>query len=194
MGSLIGVTGLRYVHAFSNGQRGYYVRLPCPIKIGRAITKDFSSQSIPLRTLRKTAREWRDSTYFSLYGHKIPTRIVHRKQSNNRATAIPGVRRDTKTQKHKVGEKIYIYRVTYYIAEVWLESGSNGQRPRKSRSKIFSVRKYGEDKALELAIEWRKEMERRMLIDGPEKFEIWWKTVARNVAQRVEAQDLPSAL
>ena len=177
MGSKVGKTGLRYLGNFGDGKRGYFVRIPCPINVGKYVTKDFSSASLALRTLLAKARAWRDDTYLSLYGRKIPDRTIHRKQANNRATAMPGVRRQTKNHFTRIGERKYSYKITYYIAEIWLVPGLDGQRSRKSRSKVFSIRKYGEDAACGLAIKWRKEMETRLLHDGPEKFEKWWKTV-----------------
>lgn len=47
------------------------------------------------------------------------------------------------------------HHVPVILAEVWLQPSRNGERPRSSRSRLFSIAKYGEDRALELAKAWR---------------------------------------
>lgn len=177
MGSLIGSTGLRYIGQFGNGKRGFYVRIPCATDANKIIRKEFSSSSLSMSELRKKAISWRDKTYLEQYGHPVPKQLIHRKQTNNASSSLPGVRRHSKKMSRTIAGRTYTYSVTFWIAEVWLEPGCNGERSGKSRSKIFTIRKYGDDGAFSLATKWRVEMVKRLLVGGEAGFEKWWKTV-----------------
>ena len=134
----VGKTKQKYIQAFGKEKHGFFVRIPLPGKKTFA-SKEFGSRQYKQAELLKQARAWRDEKYFALYGHKILNRTVHKRQSNNRATGIPGVRHQIKTVHQRVGDRIYTYQLDYYIAEVWLEPGRDGERSSKSRSKIFSA-------------------------------------------------------
>ena len=53
----------------------------------------------------------------------------HVRQANSQ-TGVPGVRRTARRIRRR-HDKNTFYEVTVYIAEVWLEPGRDGKRPRK---------------------------------------------------------------
>lgn len=141
---------------------GYLVRIPKPDK-GFTHKTLRLTDSTDIETLRIEAIKWRDATYYDLYGTRVPIRTFHKQQKNNSTNAI-GVRKTIKIVKKKLKSGgIAEYKIPCFIAEVWLEPGKDGKKPSKSRSKIFSIKKYTEPRASQLAEEWRKNQEKQLM-------------------------------
>jgi len=130
----------------SESTHGYQVRLP--IK-GKQVSKFFSDGVYGgKRASKKEALEYRDKRCKSL---KIPMnnlRIIHRRDSRNSSGHV-GVSILWRT----VGD----YQHKYYVASWTPKPG----HPQKRKS--FSATKYGDKKALQMAINYRKKMEKDIL-------------------------------
>lgn len=152
--------------AARNGRgEGWMVQIPLPEGMsapGRVRTVRRSFLSGPLDEALQRAIAWRNRWYELLYGGPVPMRTFHRQQANGQ-TGVPGVRRMVKRNR-KNGR---VHEVEVYIAEVWNIPGRNGERPRQTRSRLFPVRKYGEDEAFRLACEWRRDAQARLARGEP---------------------------
>jgi hypothetical protein len=141
-----------YITPLTTPRPGYRVAIPKPGGgfAYRILTR--ATTAAPLRA----ARQWRDETYSQLYQSPIPTRLFHKRQSNS-ATGVVGVRRVIKrVKKRRADGAIGISQVAGILAVVWLMPGKNYARPTRSRSKFFSIAKWGAREALRLAALWRR--------------------------------------
>lgn len=138
--SFAGQTNEPYITTLRN-LSGFLVRIPYPQIANKQISKTFrvKDKSINLDMLLNEAIKWRDSKYFELYSESVPVRAFHNKVSNG-STSIVGVRKIIKTVKKKLKDgSIAEYKIPCLIAEIFLEVGENYKKPRKSKSKIFSL-------------------------------------------------------
>jgi len=130
----------------SESTHGYQVRLPID---GKQVSKFFSDGVFGgKRASKKAAVDYRDKRCKTL---KIPMnnqRIIHRRDSRNSSGHV-GVSVLWRT----VGE----YQHKYYVASWTPKPGS----PQKRKS--FSATKYGDKKALQMAINYRTKMEQEIL-------------------------------
>ncbi|MES2206760.1 MAG: hypothetical protein V4525_08195 [Pseudomonadota bacterium] len=155
--SFAGKTNEAYITTLQDPP-GYLVRIPKSDKGYTYKTLRLTSNTT-METLLLEAITWRNSTYYDLHGSSVPTRTFHKQQKNNTTKTI-GVRKTIKIVKKKLKDGgIAEYKIPCLIAEVWLEPGKNGKKPSKSRSKVFSINKYTEPVASQLAEDWRKEQE-----------------------------------
>jgi hypothetical protein len=158
-----GATGEPYItrlHPRANCGPGWMVQIPLPESMSapgrvRTVRRSFCSGTLEESLARAVA--WRDLWHQRLYGAPVPVRSFHRQQSNGQ-TGVPGVRRIVK--RNRKGDRVQ--EIEVYIAEVWNIPGRNGERPRQTRSRLFSIHKYGEDEAFRLACEWRREAQARL--------------------------------
>lgn len=139
---------------------GWVVQIPLPPGISapgrvRTVRRSFC-RGTPEETLAR-AIAWRNLWFERLYGTPLPVRTFHRRQANGQ-TNVPGVRRIVK--RNRKGNAVN--EIEVYIAEVWNIAGRDGERPRETRSRLFSIRKYGEDEAFRLACEWRRDAQARL--------------------------------
>lgn len=138
---------------------GYAVAIPHPTHLKKYVRKNFFGLRKKPEEYLAAAIAWRDQQHFALYHREVPKRVFHRQQNNSR-TDTAGVRYLEKILKKKLKDgSIAQYRVPCIIAEVWTKPGCNYARTSGSRSKIFSIKKYGEAEAIRLATDWRKQME-----------------------------------
>ena len=152
-----GAVGEPYITRLHAPVCGYRVAVPRP-KGGYAL-KNF----MVVKTLREAlarAIAWRDATHLRLHGLPCPERVFHRKQANSN-THVPGVREVVKVVKNRtIAGGVNIVLVPVILAEIWLQPGKDGKRPRKSRSKLYSIKKHGRRRALAMAKAWRKQQEK----------------------------------
>ncbi len=154
-----GKTTEAYITTVNPPRPGYMVRIPLPGN--RYIHKIFRSTDQDLEGLLKSAIAWRDDTYQQHYGEAVPCRVFHKKQAST--TGIPGIRKTIKTVKKKLCDGTTTeYKIPCLIAEIWLEPGKDGKKAKKSRSKVYSLNKFTEAEASQLAIIWRQEQERQL--------------------------------
>ena len=178
----------RYIRTVRSPYPGYRVAIPLLETSGEIITKSFCGYQKPLDFYLAAARAWRDKTYLRHFGVPIPKRIFHKR--SNTTYGVPGVRRIVKTVKKalKSGE-LRVTQVPCVIAEVHLISGVDYQRARCSRSKIYSIKKYGEDEAVRLATRWREAMVMRLAQDigvDVDWVQPQFNKMVRNAAPKVE--------
>lgn len=130
----------------SESTHGYQVRLPVE---GKQVSKFFSDGVYGgKRAAKKEATAYRDKRCKTL---KIPMnnqRIIHRRDSRNSSGQV-GVSILWRT----VGD----YQHKYYVASWTPKPGA------PQRRKSFSANKYGDKKALQLAVNYRKKMEQEIL-------------------------------
>ena len=159
MSLLIGAAGHRYITVVHMPYPGYQVQIPRPLKIGPDAVKVFAGYRYSLDFYLAQAVQWRDVTYRSLYGKPLPKRILHKHQANS-STGLPGISRTEKSYSKtlKSGE-VRVYKCMCIVAEVHLIAGHNYERARGSKSRIFSIAKYGEEEALRLAKAWRTQIQ-----------------------------------
>lgn len=155
----------RYIWTVRAPYPGYRVAIPLSGTTGEAITKSFCGHQKPLDFYLAAAKFWRDAAYFRHFGVPIPKRIFHKRSS---ATyGVPGVRRIVKNVKNRLASgEVRVSEVPCVLAEVHLMPGADYNRPRRSCSKIYSIKKYGEDEAVRLATRWREAMMVRLALDG----------------------------
>lgn len=135
------------------------------------VQKRFAGYRHSLDQYRSEAVKWRDKAYQRLYDKPIPQRIFHAHEKAT-GTGIPGVRRIVKRVRYecKSGE-VRVTLVPCIIGEIHAIAGQNYRRPSGSRSRIFSINKYGEAEAIRLAAVWRRQMhlELERPNDGPQE-------------------------
>lgn len=125
-----------------------------PIKGKRAITKTLRRMPTENPEAFMTrAVHWRDRAWRRIHGGTVPNRSFHMNARTSSITETPGVRLINK--KVKKGERSYT--VPCVIAEVHTIPGKDYQRPRGSRSKLYSLGRYELDEAIALAAAWRAE-------------------------------------
>lgn len=165
-GVFSGRTGLAYISPIQTPRgKGFAVAVPKPGG-GYVRRNFFTAPNQGLSDTLDSAIAWRDSKHVALHGVAVPVRVFHSSQVNS-STGIVGVRRADKIVKKRLASgETRLYEVPVVIAEVWLEPGRDGRRPRSSRSKVFSVRKHGLETALNLAKQWRLE-QTAALAHGP---------------------------
>jgi len=158
MSLLIGKTEHKFVTAIATPSSGYRVAIPHPTVVGKLVGKNFLIKRQTQTERLAAALEWRDATYKKLYRMAPPVRSFHRQQENSN-TSLPGVSLIEKNSKKRLADgKIAAYATLCVIARVFTIPGSNYAPPRGCKTKLYSVRKYGEDEALRLAVEWRARM------------------------------------
>lgn len=160
MSLLVGQTEHQYITVIRAPYPGYAVVIPHPERPGQHVRKKFFGTRKSLDEHLQDAIKWRDEAYFALHKQVIPARLFHHQQNNSK-TATPGVRRVEKVVKKQLKDgSVARYRVACIVAEIWTKPGRDYQRPSGSKSKIYSISKYGEQEAMRLARDWRKQMER----------------------------------
>jgi len=166
MSLLIVKSGYHYITETSSPP-GYSVSIPHPERPEKYVRKNFFGKSKSLNEYLEDAIKWRDAKYFALYKEVAPGRFFHRQQKNSH-TETPSVRRVEKIVKKKLKDgSVARYRVPCIVAEIWTQPGRGYTRPKGSKSKVYSIQKYGE--AFRLAREWRKKMESSLAhIEQPE--------------------------
>ena len=158
MSLLTGQTEHRYITKISTPYDGYAVVIPHPTKIGDHVRKNFFGVNRMQHDYLEAAIAWRDQTYSSLYGCALPQRVFHRQQENS-TTKMPGVNRIEKTVRKKLRNGTVIqYRVACILAQIFIVPGKDYAKPRGSKSRLYSLKKYGEEEAIRLAVEWRQSM------------------------------------
>ena len=158
-----GSVGEPYITRKYTPRRGYRVAVPRPE--GGFARKDFYAETT-LREALTRAVAWRDATHLRLHGLPCPERVFHRKQTNS-STRIPGVREVVKVVKTRTtAGGVSSVLVPVILAEIWLQPGKDGERPRKSRSKLYSIKKHGRRRALAMAKAWRKQQEKLLAYGG----------------------------
>ncbi len=105
-------------------------------------------------------RAWRDATYRKLFGEAPLVRAFHRRQENS-GTRVPGVPLVVRQIQSRYNPDVF-YEVIVFLNEVWLEPGHAGMHPRGTRSRQYSIAKYGYDEAFELAVAWRRKAQRAL--------------------------------
>jgi hypothetical protein len=158
MSLLIGKTEHKYITAISTPYDGYAVVIPHPTIIGNHVRKHFFGVNQSQQAYLESAISWRDQMYATLYGCALPKRAFHRQQTNS-STEMPGVTHIVKIVKKKLGNgTIKEYFVPCIMAQVFTIPGKDYVKPRGGKSKLYSIKKYGEEEAVRLAIEWRNNM------------------------------------
>lgn len=158
MSLLIGKTEYKYITTISTPYDGYAVAIPHPTKVGDHVRRNFFGMNRSQEDHLKVAIAWRDDTYAVLYGCALSQRVFHRRQANSK-TDIPGVRRIDKIVEKKLRDgTVSQYRVPCILAEIFTIPGYAYARSSGSRSKVYSINKYGEEEAIKLAIAWRRSM------------------------------------
>ena len=148
-----GATAEPYITELSSPYPGYVVSIPKPGTPSKAIRRRFFGRRLPLSEYLEKARGWRDRMYEIMHGQPVPVRAFHQRQANS-LTGVPGVRFVVRRVRSRQ-DPSRVYEVPVYLAEVWLVSGIDGNRPRGSRSRQFSIAKWGAEEALRRACEWR---------------------------------------
>lgn len=162
----IGQTEQRYITQISTPYAGYAVMIPLPGQPGKHARKNFFGVRLTLVAYLAAAIAWRDKRYRELHGCDIPERIFHQRQGNS-STEIVGVNKLVKKLKKTLQNGTVIrYDVPCIIAQIHTIPGTGHKRASGSKSRLFSIAKYGEAKAIELATEWRKQMERQLAEGG----------------------------
>ena len=156
----VGETGEPYITAWKTPVAGYAVRIPNPAADGEVVQRNFKGASRTLAEHLVAARTWRDETYLKLYGVSLPQRVFHRQQANSQ-TGVAGVRLVIKKTRSRHNRDI-VYEVPTYVAEVWLQPGQANEKPRRSRGRLFSIKKYCETEAFALAFAFRASAERAL--------------------------------
>lgn len=162
MSLLLGTAEQRYITPVHRPYPGYLVQLPAPGATNKIVKKIFAGNQKPLDHYLGLAVAWRDVTYASLHGTPLPERQFH---GNSRPgkELIPGVRRlIKKVRKTTKAGDVRVTLVPCIIAEIHTVVGHDYKRPRKSKSRIFSIKKYGEAEAILLASICRKQMEQAL--------------------------------
>jgi len=158
MSLLLGKSTHRYITPVHRPYPGYLVQIPHPDVSTAPIVKVFAGNKHSLDYYLGAAIMWRDVTYKSLYEKPLLNKPLRRKKVNSN-TGILGVSRIVKNvhKKSKSGA-IKTTQIPCIIAEIHLIRGKDYKPPKGSRSKVFSINKYGEQEALRLATLWREEM------------------------------------
>jgi hypothetical protein len=149
-----GVTQEPYITAISRPYTGYVVSIPRPEPGRPPLRRRFFGCKLSLQEYLDQAKRWRDRMYQVLHGKPVPMRAFHRQQANS-TTGVPGVRRQVRRIRSRHDPTV-VYEVAVYLAQVWMKPGKDGQPPSESRSRQFSIAKWGEDEAFRLACEWRQ--------------------------------------
>jgi sulfur relay (sulfurtransferase) DsrC/TusE family protein len=154
-----GKTSQAYITTIKQPIPGYMVRIPAPGEEGKYLQKAFRKVDGDMAQLLAAAIGWRDAMCQQHWGITAPHRVFHKKQANS-STGFPGVRKVVKTVKKQCTDgTVAEYKIPCIIAEIWLEPGKNERRPKKSRSKVFSLNKFSVEDAYLLAVTWREEQE-----------------------------------
>jgi hypothetical protein len=148
-----GATEEPYITAIALPYAGYVVAIPRPEAGRPPLRRRFFGGKLSLQEYLEQAKRWRDRMYQELHGKPVPARAFHRQQANS-TTGVPGVRRQVRRIRSRHDPTV-VYEVAVYLAEVWLKPGKDGQPPSESRSRQFSISKWGEEDAFRLACEWR---------------------------------------
>jgi hypothetical protein len=148
-----GATSEPYISAIACPYLGYVVALPKPGNPDRVLRRRFFGRQLELHEYLAQARAWRDRMYVVLHGRPLPVRAYHHRQANS-STEVPGVRLVIRRVRSRQDPE-RIYDVPVFLAEVWLVPGRDGKRPTGSRSRQFSISKWGEEEAFRRACEWR---------------------------------------
>jgi len=148
-----GATAEPYITEISSPYPGFVVSIPKPGASTKVLRRRFFGQRLPLIGYLEEARRWRDRVYEVLHGQPVPVRAFHGRQANS-STGVPGVRFVVRRVRSRQDPR-RVYEVPVYLAEVWSVPGMDGDRPRGSRSRQFSVIKWGPEEALRRACEWR---------------------------------------
>lgn len=159
MAHAIGDTQERYLVRITAPRAGYMVSIPHPTQPGAYRRKNFVAVDSTECERLQQAIAWRDRTYQALYGTSVPPlRMFHRQQANSN-TAIPGVTRVLKknTKRRKDGT-VAVYTVPCIVALICTVPGEDYARARGYKTKVYSIRKHGEEEARRLASEWRARM------------------------------------
>jgi hypothetical protein len=149
-----GATEEPYITLINGPYTGYVVSIPWPEPGRPPLRRRFFGCKLSLQEYLDQAKRWRDRMYQVLHGKPVPVRAFHRQQANS-TTGVPGVRRQVRRIRSRHDPTV-VYEVAVYLAEVWLKPGKDGQPPSESRSRQFSIAKWGEDEAFRLACEWRQ--------------------------------------
>ncbi|RZI40372.1 hypothetical protein EGT07_23810 [Herbaspirillum sp. HC18] len=164
MSLLPGQTEHKYITPICAPYPGYGVVIPHPERLGEYVRKNFCGKRKAQDEYLQAALAWRDQTYRELYKREVSQRVFHRTQANS-TTDTPGVRRMEKVVKKKLKDGTFReYRVPCIMAEIFTIPGKDYKRARGSKSKIYSIAKYGEETAMKLAKEWRRNMELSLFI------------------------------
>ena len=162
MSLLLGQTDHRYITTVDVPYPGYLVQIPSPTNAKKMVLKVFAGEKYTLDHYFAAALAWRDMTYMALYAKPIPLRIFHGSDKGETDTP-PGVRHIVKKVRYKCKSgDVRIALVPCIIAEIHTIVGHDYQRPKGARSRLFSIKKYGEAEAIRLATACRREMERQL--------------------------------
>lgn len=149
----VGGTGEPYITTLPPPRPGYLVRIPTEDGSGRFQHRTFRGQPEDMEQNFASAVAWRNFTYLALYGQPAPDRRFHAHQANS-TTQVVGVRLIVKKVRSRHGTGA-VYEIPVYLAEVWLQPGRDGNRPRRSRSCQYAIAKYGAEEAFRKATAWR---------------------------------------
>jgi hypothetical protein len=150
-----GTSGHRYITIVRTPYPGYRVNVPRPGQPASAVSKLFCGHRCSLDVYLARALAWRDVTYFSLHARPVPERVFHERRAQS-TTGVPGVRRVVKiTRRRLVSGVVRKYEVPCIVAEIRGIPVAGDPDRRTSRSRVFSIAKHGEEKALHLATVWR---------------------------------------
>lgn len=167
LGRILGVSGELYIARLApqpGHPPGWRVMIPMPPQLVQEGHQAFLRRSFcrgPLADSLAQAVVWRDRWHQRLYGRSVPARVFHRTQRNG-TTGVPGVTRLVKRVKRR-GCADQFSEVPVYMATVWTQPPqAAGQNSRGSRSRLYSIGKYGEEMAFAMACAWRREAEERL--------------------------------
>jgi hypothetical protein len=140
----------RYI---TNIAGGWLVTLPIAGK--RAVTKTFRGNDEERAALLMAAVSWHDRAHRRLLGGPVPERSFHSQARDSSTTGVPGVRFVVKVVRNRGSAGVMQYEVPCVVAEVHTIKGKDYERPKGSRSRVWSLNKYEWDEAVALATSWR---------------------------------------
>lgn len=139
---------------------GYLISIPAPDGTHRTRTLRGGHTDENL----SRAQRLRDRMYRVLHGTSVPRRIFQaRLREDGKASPLrhivlpPGITYVEKKVKSRHGNDVS-YVVPCIMALVHLERGANYEKPKRPRSKLFSLNKYEIHDAIERAVAWRATM------------------------------------